>query len=130
MKCGCFIMGTRSGTYCDILEQACYAEQLGLHSVALAERHFSHADLLCPSPLILAAAIATTTQRIRIATAARILALDYPLHIAEDAATVDILSNGRLDFGVARASLTDGFIFLFLPITLLVYSPPDHTALA
>lgn len=98
-------MGTRSGSYDDIFDQAERAEQLGFDTVVLGERHFRHADLLYPSPFIVAAALAARTTRIRIGMAARILSLDHPIHIAEDAATLDVLSEGRLDFGVTRASL-------------------------
>src|SRR5262245_46186922 len=107
MRFGLFIMGTRHGSYQAVLEQVCQAETLGFDTVILAERHFQHADLLFPSPLSFAAAIAARTSRIRIATAARILPLTHPIHIAEDAATLDVLSNGRLEFGVTRASLDD-----------------------
>ncbi len=107
MRFGLFLMGTRGGSYRDILEQVSYAEQLGFDTVLIAERHFQHGDLLCPSPFNLAAAVAARTKRIRIATAARVLPLSHPLHVAEDAATLDILSNGRLDFGVTRASLDE-----------------------
>ena len=107
MRFGLFIMGTRRGSYQAVLEQVCQAEQLGFDTVILAERHFQHADLLFPSPLSFGAAIAARTSRIRIATAARILPLAHPIHIAEDAATLDVISNGRLEFGVARASLDE-----------------------
>lgn len=107
MRFGLFIMGTRSGTYHDILDQVQYAEELGFDAVILAERHFRHGDLLYPSPFTMAGAIAAKTTRIRIGTAARILPLDHPLYIAEDAATLDILSGGRLDFGATRASLDE-----------------------
>src|SRR5262249_18752899 len=102
-----FIMGTRSSRFVDILDQISYAEHLGFDSVLLAERHFNHADLLFPSPLSVGAAIAARTERIRIGTAARILPLDHPLPVAHAAATLDILSGGRLDFGATRASLDE-----------------------
>lgn len=105
MKFALFIMGTRSGSYQDILEQVQYAEKLGFDAIVLGERHFRHSDLLYPSPFSVAAAFAARTTRIRIGMAARILPLDHPIHIAEDAATLDILSEGRLDFGATRASL-------------------------
>ncbi len=109
MKCGLFIMGTRTGTYHDILDQIQYAEELAFDGVWLGERHFRHSHLLYPSPFNVGAAIAAKTSRIRIGTAAKILPLDHPLHVAEDAATLDILSGGRLDLGVTRAGLDEGF---------------------
>lgn len=107
MKFGLFIMGTRDGSYHDILDQMVYAEKLGFDSVVVGERHFQNGDLLYPSPLSLAGALAARTERIRVGTAARVLSLDHPIHLAEDAATLDILSGGRLDFGVTRASLDE-----------------------
>src|SRR5262245_4759012 len=105
MRFGLFIMGTHHGNYQAVLDQICQAESLGFDTVILAERHFQHADLLFPSPLAFGAAVAARTSVIRIATAARILPLAHPIHIAEDAATLDVISNGRLELGVARASL-------------------------
>lgn len=107
MRVGTFIMGTGGGDYEALLEQAVRTEELGFDTVVLAERHFRHAPLLYPSPLAVAGAIAARTERIRIGTAGRILSLDHPIHIAEDAATLDVLSEGRLDFGITRASLDE-----------------------
>jgi alkanesulfonate monooxygenase SsuD/methylene tetrahydromethanopterin reductase-like flavin-dependent oxidoreductase (luciferase family) len=107
MRIGAFVMGTRGGDYAAMLDQVERCEQLGFDTVVLAERHFQHAPLLYPSPLAVGAAIAARTERIRIGTAGRILSLDHPVHIAEDAATLDVLSGGRLDFGVTRASLDE-----------------------
>ena len=107
MRFGLFIMGTQRGNYQAVLDQICQAESLGFDTVMLAERHFQHADLLFPSPLAFGAAVAARTSVIRIATAARILPLAHPIHIAEDAATLDVLSNGRLEFGATRASLDE-----------------------
>ena len=107
MRFGVFLMGSRGAGYRDVLDQAERAEALGFHRIVLAERHFTHEPLLCASPLAVAAAVAARTRHVRIGLAGRVLALDHPLHVAEDAATVDVLSDGRLDFGVVRASLDD-----------------------
>ncbi len=107
MRIGTFLMGTRGGDYDAMLDQVVRTEELGFDTVVLAERHFRHAPLLYPSPLAVGGAIAARTERIRIGTAGRILSLDHPLHVAEDTATLDVLSDGRLDFGVTRASLDE-----------------------
>jgi alkanesulfonate monooxygenase SsuD/methylene tetrahydromethanopterin reductase-like flavin-dependent oxidoreductase (luciferase family) len=107
MRIGNFVMGTRGGEYDAMLAQVQRCEELGFDAVVLAERHFRHASLLFPSPLAVGAAIAARTERIRIGTAGRILSLDHPIHVAEAAATLDVLSSGRLDFGVTRASLDE-----------------------
>jgi alkanesulfonate monooxygenase SsuD/methylene tetrahydromethanopterin reductase-like flavin-dependent oxidoreductase (luciferase family) len=62
-----------------------------------------------PSPLIVATAIAQRTRRIRLGTAVSLLPFHHPLNIAEVAATVDILSGGRLDFGVGRGTVAVHF---------------------
>lgn len=113
MRIGTFVMGTRGGDYEALLDQIVRYEELGFDTVVLAERHFQHAPLLYPSPLVVGAAIAARTERVRIGTAGRILSLDHPIHVAESAATLDVLSDGRLDFGVTRASLDDEAHFAF-----------------
>ena len=79
------------------------AESWGLHAMWLAELHFAPARSVLASPLILAAAIAQRTCRMKIGTAVQVLPLCHPLRLAEEAATVDQVSNGRLIFGVGRS---------------------------
>jgi probable F420-dependent oxidoreductase len=85
--------------YAEQLEQIAYAEHLGFDSVWITEHHFIK-DGYTPSVLPVAAAIAARTSRIRIGTWVLLLPLHNAIRVAEDAATVDILSNGRLDLGM------------------------------
>jgi alkanesulfonate monooxygenase SsuD/methylene tetrahydromethanopterin reductase-like flavin-dependent oxidoreductase (luciferase family) len=110
MKIGFYATGSATSSYRDLLEQIQYADEVGFDAVWLRERHF-HPDHqgrnYCTSPFVVAAYIAARTRRVRIGIGARILPLDHPIHIAEDGATVDVISNGRLDLGIARIGEND-----------------------
>ena len=82
------------------------AETLGVDSVWLAEYHFSPISVLS-SPITIASAIAARTQRIRIGLAVVLLPLGHPIHLAEDIATLDHISQGRVEFGVGRGTFPD-----------------------
>jgi alkanesulfonate monooxygenase SsuD/methylene tetrahydromethanopterin reductase-like flavin-dependent oxidoreductase (luciferase family) len=84
-------------------------EALGYDAVWLAEIHFQRDRSVLASPLVIAAAIAAATTRLKIGIAVQVLPLHHPLHLAEDVATVDQLSHGRLDFGVGRSGLPDHY---------------------
>ncbi len=93
------------------LEQTQLAEESGFDSVWLSEHHFLE-DGYCPSPLVMAAAMAAATKKIRIGTAALILPLHNPARVAEDSAVIDNISGGRFDLGIAigyRKEEFDGF---------------------
>jgi len=79
------------------------AERQGLDVMWLAELHFAPERSVLASPLILAGALAERTRRMKIGTAVQVLPLCHPLRLAEEAATVDQLSQGRLIFGVGRS---------------------------
>jgi luciferase family oxidoreductase group 1 len=77
------------------------AEMLGFEEAWVAEHHFNP-DAASPSILVLLAYLAGVTSRIRIGSAAVLLAFRNPVQVAEDIASIDVLSGGRLDFGVAK----------------------------
>ncbi|ATD70239.1 MULTISPECIES: LLM class flavin-dependent oxidoreductase [Gordonia] len=87
--------------YEEMLSQVEIAERLGFEGVWLAEHHGSAYGSM-PSPQVAAAAIASRTSRMRIGIAVSNLTLAWPVRIAEDFAMVDVISGGRLDFGVGR----------------------------
>ena len=79
------------------------AERLGVDSVWLAEYHFNPGRVLS-SPILIATAIAARTERIRMGLAVQCLPLGHPVRLAEEAATLDQLSRGRLEYGVGRGT--------------------------
>lgn len=87
----------------DTTEQVEYAEELGFHSAWLAEHHFTRYSI-GSSSLIIATHLAAHTRRIRLGTAVLVSPLHNPLRLAEDTATLDLVSSGRLDVGFGRGS--------------------------
>ena len=91
--------------YRETIEQIIHGDALGFDCAWLAELHFFKAFSIMASPLIVATAVAQRTKNIRLGIAVNLLPLYHPLRSAEDGATVDILSNGRLEFGVGRGAI-------------------------
>ena len=85
--------------YAERLTQVVQAEALGFSSCWLTEHHFCD-DGYTPSPLVIASAIGARTQRMRLGTNLMLLPLHDPVRIAEDAATLSLLTGGRFDLGV------------------------------
>ena len=79
------------------------AEAWGLDGVWLGEMHFTPARSVLAAPIVVACSIATRTTHLRIGMAVQVLPLNNPLRIAEEAATVDHISEGRFDFGIGRS---------------------------
>jgi alkanesulfonate monooxygenase SsuD/methylene tetrahydromethanopterin reductase-like flavin-dependent oxidoreductase (luciferase family) len=78
----------------EMLAAAVLAEELGFNSLWVAENHFS-VDRQCASPFVIGGVLAGATHRIRIGVFA-ILTFAHPVRVAEDAATLDLMSDGRL----------------------------------
>ena len=94
--------------YRDALEQIVHAESQGFNSVWLTEHHFCD-DGYTPSPLVIAGAIGARTKTMRIGTNLIVLPLHNPIRIAEDAATLSLLTGGRFDLGVGIGYREDEF---------------------
>ena len=85
----------------DIIDEAVYADEIGLHSAWIGEHHFSTLGVLsCPDLAL--TYVAARTRRIRLAPAVTVLPLHHPIRVAEQWATLDLLSGGRVDFAAGR----------------------------
>ena len=94
---------TEAEAFAESFAQVDAAERWGLDAMWLAELHVAPDRSVLAAPLTVAAAIAARTERMKIGIAVQVLPLCHPLRLAEEAATVDHLSHGRLIFGVGRS---------------------------
>lgn len=94
--------------YGELLDQIAFAETLGFHSIWLTEHHFVE-DGYTPAPVPLMAAIAARTRRVEISTDILLLPFYNALRLAEELATVDILSGGRAMLGIGMGYRDEEF---------------------
>lgn len=90
-----------SRLYREALDQIEWAESIGFGSAWLTEHHFCE-DGYTPSPFTIAAAIGERTSTMRIGTNLIVAPLHNPVRLAEDAATVSLLTGGRFDLGLGQ----------------------------
>lgn len=111
MKFGLFIIGDDdpelrldlTAYYERMLEQVRYGESLGYECFWFGEHHFDFHGVI-PSPTVMMSAAATCTDTIRLGVAVALLPYRNPVLTAEEYAMIDVLSGGRLDFGVGRGT--------------------------
>jgi alkanesulfonate monooxygenase SsuD/methylene tetrahydromethanopterin reductase-like flavin-dependent oxidoreductase (luciferase family) len=101
--------------YRKYIDYVLYAEELGYHSVFVVEHHFTGVGQLSAS-LNFLSYLAGRTQRIRLGTAVVVLPWHNPVLLAEQVATLDLLSNGRFDFGVGKGYRQPEFSGFCIPI--------------
>jgi alkanesulfonate monooxygenase SsuD/methylene tetrahydromethanopterin reductase-like flavin-dependent oxidoreductase (luciferase family) len=102
--------------YRDTIDQAVHAEPLGFESVWPVEQHFNANLSILSSPLLMLAAIAERTRTLRLGIAIILLPLSHPIRVAEEIATLDVLSNGRVEFGIGRGAVPSHFRGFGVPI--------------
>ena len=97
------VHGPPAEYYAHILDEIVLAEALGFHSAWFGEHHYSAYSF--GAPAVMATAAAARTNRIRLGTGVSLLPIHNPIRLAEEYATLDILSGGRLEYGVGRGFL-------------------------
>jgi len=100
----------------NIVEQVKFADRIGIDYVWMVEHHFVRHGGLCSANYSLLSYLAGCTDRIRLGTGATVLPLNDPIRVAEQAATLDHLSNGRFDLGVGRGFLKTEFDVFGVPM--------------
>jgi alkanesulfonate monooxygenase SsuD/methylene tetrahydromethanopterin reductase-like flavin-dependent oxidoreductase (luciferase family) len=98
--------GIEQERYKQVMAQVELADEVGFHYFWTVEHHFLKEFSHCPAPEVLYGAISQRTKRIRIGHAVALLPYRYnhPIRVAERAAVLDILSDGRMDLGTGRST--------------------------
>jgi alkanesulfonate monooxygenase SsuD/methylene tetrahydromethanopterin reductase-like flavin-dependent oxidoreductase (luciferase family) len=114
MHFGIFVEEMRRGVnqvaaFREAFELAERAEAWGLDCVWLGEIHFTPARSVISASLQVASSIATRTKRLHVGTAVTVLPLNHPLRIAEEVATLDHISEGRVEFGIGRSGVVRSY---------------------
>jgi len=106
---------TAAAAFAEALAQVEAADRWGLDAIWLAEIHQQARRSVLTAPLTVASAIAARTHRIKIGTGVQVLPLCHPLRLAEETATIDQISNGRLLFGVGRSGNPRSYVAYGVP---------------
>jgi alkanesulfonate monooxygenase SsuD/methylene tetrahydromethanopterin reductase-like flavin-dependent oxidoreductase (luciferase family) len=108
------VHGSPSRYFGQILEQVDLLEELGYDSAWFSEHHC--AGYSFGNPAVIAAAAAQRTKRIRVGTGVSLLPLQHPIFLAEQYGMLDVLSGGRLEYGIGRGYLMQEYDWLKVPI--------------
>ncbi|AHD24298.1 hypothetical protein Y013_25755 (plasmid) [Rhodococcus pyridinivorans SB3094] len=103
-ECGTRPGNTHHRRYFDMIEEAKFAEEMGFYGWGTSEHHFFNDIAVTPSVECLYTAVALNTSRIKLRYMSRLVSAVHPILVAEQTATTDIFSNGRIELGVARGN--------------------------
>ncbi|MGA5546201.1 LLM class flavin-dependent oxidoreductase [Mycobacterium sp. NPDC051198] len=95
---------THHRRYWDMVEEAVFAEEMGFDAWGTSEHHFFYDLAVTPSPECLFTAVAMRTNRMRLRYMSRLTSVIHPVLVAEQLATTDIFSNGRVEMTTARGN--------------------------
>ncbi len=95
---------TTARRYRELIDEAVAADTFGFDTIWLAEVHFARHFSVMPAPMMLLAAIAERTTRLRLGQAVSLVPLHHPMRLAEELAMLDVLSGGRVEFGAGRGA--------------------------
>ncbi len=90
--------------YHEVLAEARLADEVGFHVIGSSEQHFGAPLCTISAGELVLSAIAATTKNIKLRTTITLLPFHHPVRVAEQIATLDILSNGRVEFGSGRGN--------------------------
>ena len=99
----------------DFIDYNIEAEALGFHSTFVVEHHFTGYGQVSAT-LNLLTWLGARTRRLRLGTAVLVLPWHNPVLLAEQAATLDLLSGGRLDFGIGKGYRYNEFAGFAMPM--------------
>jgi natural product biosynthesis luciferase-like monooxygenase protein len=99
-----------------LVDHLASAEELGFETIWVNEHHFHALGGMAPSLSPILAALSHRTRRARLGTSTVLLPLHHPLQVAEELAMVDLLSGGRLDFGVGRGFVAHDYDVMGVPL--------------
>ena len=101
--------GDSADLYSHWVEQIDAAEELGFDSLWITEHHFRPFGGMIPNPQLLLTAAAQRTRRMRLGSSVSLVPMHHPIRIAEDFAMLDLLSNGRVNFGAGRGMSSEEY---------------------
>jgi alkanesulfonate monooxygenase SsuD/methylene tetrahydromethanopterin reductase-like flavin-dependent oxidoreductase (luciferase family) len=90
--------------FAHVIEQSRLADELGFESTWFVEHHFTRGFSHSSAPDLVLAAISQATSRIRLGLGVVLLPFVHPVRVAERVGTLDVLSNGRVEFGTGRGA--------------------------
>ena len=91
----------------NLLEEVALADELGLDVFGVGEHH--RPDFVVSSPVVVLAAAAERSRRIRLTSAVSVISSDDPVRVFQDFATLDLLSGGRAEIMAGRGSFVESF---------------------